>query len=71
MPMPEIRRFIRLVATLLAITVVALFLSAAAIFVGVEFNQYLGERLRLRLRARRKLGALKRRRVEQLALAER
>lgn len=55
----------------LAITVVALFLSAAAIFVGVEFNQYLGERLRLRLRARRKLSALKRRRMGQLALAQR
>lgn len=53
----------------IAITILALFLSAAAIFVGVEFNHHLGERLRLRIRARRKLRVLKRRRVDALALA--
>lgn len=51
----------------LAIAIAALYASAAAVFVGVEFNLLLGERLRLRLRARRKLHAMRRRQARALA----
>lgn len=51
----------------IAITIGGLFLAAAAVFVGAAFNQQLGERVRLRLRARRRLDALRRKHVDALA----
>lgn len=53
----------------LAITVSALYACAAAVFIGMEFNALLGERVRLRLRARRKLAGMRRRHARAFAAA--